>query len=110
MLRIAAMVASALLALGTERSLGAQEWHGEPARLGFVEGESLVQASEMAAWAPALSNTPLGPGDRVWVAGRGRAELQLPAGNVVRLGDETRLEIRALPGGDRPETRLGLER
>src|SRR5262245_42095601 len=110
MLKSAAIVASALLVLAAERPAAAEEWHGAPARLGVAEGEVLVQPSGTAAWSPAPSNTPLGPGDRLWVAGRGRAEIQLPAGDVVRLGDETRLELGALPGGDPPETRLGLER
>ena len=62
---------------------------GIGARLGLeCSGEVEVVGREV---------TTFKPGDRVWVAGRGRAELQLPAGNVVRLGDETRLEIRALP-------------
>lgn len=110
MLKIAAIVASVLLVLGAGRIAAAQEWQGTPARLGVVEGEVLVQVSGTAPWSPASSNTPLGPGDGLWVARHGRAEIQLPAGNVVRLGDETRLELRALPGADRPETRLGLER
>lgn len=90
-------VGSMFLAIWLTSPGWAEEWPGTPARLGLMEGEVMVQMEESSDWIPASSNFPLGPGDRVWVNGRGRAEIQLPAGNTVRLGDDTGLDIRAFP-------------
>jgi len=96
-MKTAVMVASTVLALGLTSLAWAEEWPGTPARLGLIEGEVVVQMAGSPDWVPASSNFPLGQGDRVWVPGHGRAEVQLPAGNAVRLGDDTSLDIRAFP-------------
>lgn len=108
--RTAVAVASTLLALGLTSLALAEEWPGTPARLGLIEGEVVVQMAGSSEWAPAISNFPLGPGDRVWLTGHGRAEVQLPAGNAVRLGDVTILDIRAFPSGGAETASVGLER
>ncbi|HLC20712.1 MAG TPA: hypothetical protein VJM10_01215, partial [Candidatus Methylomirabilis sp.] len=108
--RTAVAVASTLLALGLTSLALAEEWPGTPARLGLIEGEVVVQMAGSSEWAPAISNFPLGPGDRVWLTGHGRAEVQLPAGNAVRLGDMTILDIRVFPSGGAETASVGLER
>lgn len=109
-MRTKAAVASTFLALALLRPAGAEEWVATPARLALIEGEVLVQMAEYQDWVPASSNLPLGPGDQVWVAGRGRAEIQLPAGNTVRLGDETALDLRTFPPAGAQATSLRLDR
>ncbi len=108
--KTAVAVTSTFLALGLASLALAEEWPGTPARLGLIEGEVVVQMAGSSEWAPATSNFPLGPGDQVWVAGHGKAEVQLPAGNAVRLGDKTSLDIRAFPSADAGTASLGLER
>ena len=92
-----AIASSFLLALGLTSLAVADEWPETPARLGLIEGEVLVQIAGSTDAVPASSNFPLGPGDRLWVNGRGRAEILLPAGNAVRLGDDTGVDISAFP-------------
>ena len=92
-----AIASSFLLALGLTSLAVADEWTETPARLGLIEGEVLVQIAGSTDAVPASSNFPLGPGDRLWVNGRGRAEILLLAGNAVRLGDDTGVDIGAFP-------------
>lgn len=94
-MKTAVVIAATLLVLGVAFPICAEEWPATPARLGLVEGEVLVQMAGSTDWLPASSNFPFGPGDRVWVTGHGRAEVLLPAGNAVRLGDGASLDIRA---------------
>ena len=95
-MKTAVAVASMFLVLSLVRPAGAEEWPVIPARISLVESEVFVLMNESPDWVPASSNLPLGPGDRVWVAGQGRAEVQLLQGNSIRLGNGTSLELRTL--------------
>ncbi len=110
-MRSRAVVLAMMLALALlSPAAAAQEWPLTPARLDLVEGEVLTQTSGAGTWTFAMSNLPLGPGDSVWVAGQGRAGIQMPPGLSVALGDATRLTIRALPVASTRSARIGLER
>lgn len=88
---------SVFLVLGVVNPVWAQEWPANPARLSLLEGQVAVLIAGASEGVAATSNLPLGPGDRVWITGPGRVEIQLPAGNLVRLGDDTSLELGAFP-------------
>ena len=109
-MKTAVAIATIFLTLGLTSPVGAEEWPAIPARISLVEGEVLVQLEGSQDWASASSNLPLGPGDRVWVDGVGRAELQLPEGNVVRLGSDTGLDLRTFSAPGALATQIGLER
>ncbi len=81
-----------------------------PARVALIEGDVLIQAHHVAAWVEATANLPLGPGDWIWVPGSGRAEVQLPTGHAVRLGDATRLGIWSLPTAGSQNAEVSLDR
>lgn len=98
------------LALGVICPAWAEEWPETPARLSLVEGQVAVQMAGSPEGVAAGPNLPLGPGDRVWIAGHGRAEVQLPAGNILRLGDDTSLQLGAFPGAAPEAGQVSLER
>jgi len=109
-MKTAGAAASMFLVLSLVRPAGAEEWPVIPARISLVESQVFVLMNESPDWVPASSNLPLGPGDRVWVAGQGRAEVQLPQGNSIRLGNGTSLELRTFAVPGTLTTRVGLER
>ena len=63
-----------------------QEIDQTVARLSFVSGAvSYSRGDDPDEWDPAVVNVPFTLGDRIYAPEDGRAELQLPAGNFVRL-------------------------
>lgn len=80
-----------------------------PARLASGEGDVLVLPAGATGWIGASINLPLGAGDRVWVPGPGRVEIQLPTGHAVRLGAATQLLVARLPSEGREAVELILE-
>jgi hypothetical protein len=63
-----------------------QEIDQTVARLSFVSGAvSYSRGDDPDEWDPAIVNVPFTLGDRIYAPEDGRAELQLPAGNFVRL-------------------------
>ena len=79
------------------------------ARLASGEGDVLVLTAGATGWIGASINLPLGAGDRVWVPGPGRVEIQLPTGHAVRLGAATQLLVARLPSEGREAVELILE-
>lgn len=106
----AVVVVLAFFVFGIASPTWAQEWPANPARLSLLEGQVAVLAAGASEGIAATSNLPLGPGDRVWVTGHGRAEIQLPEGNVVRLGDDTSVELGASPSPSGWPSPVRLER
>ncbi len=103
-------VATVFLTLSLLGPACAEQWPVTPARLSLIEGEVFVQTPESPDWFPASSNLPLGPGDRVRVGVGGKTEIQLPEGNLVRLGSDTIIDVRSLLNPSALESRIGLER
>jgi hypothetical protein len=63
------------------------------ARLSFVSGDvSFARGDAPDEWQLADPNVPMTLGDRIWTA-RGRLELQVHGGQVVRLGPDTDLTV-----------------
>lgn len=106
----AAAVVSVFLVLGIVSPAWAQEWPANPARLSMVEGEVAAQMAGSPEGIAATSNLPLGPGDRLWVTGHGRAEIQLPEGNTLRLGDHASIELGASTSPSAWSSPVRLER
>lgn len=52
----------------------------------------------------------MGPGDRVWIAGHGRAEVHLPDGNALHLGDDASVELGVSPSPVAWASAIRLER
>jgi FecR protein len=64
----------------------AQERYPTVARISFVSGPvSYSRGDDPDEWDDAIENVPLTIGDRIYAPEDGRAELQLPSGNFVRL-------------------------
>lgn len=64
----------------------AQERYPTVARISFVSGPvTYSRGDDPDHWDDAIENVPLTIGDRIYSPEDGRAELQLPAGNFVRL-------------------------
>jgi len=56
---------------------GQQDPPSRAARLGFMSGTVSFQPGGVEDWVPATMNRPLTTGDRLWVEGGGRAEMNL---------------------------------
>lgn len=64
------------------------------ARISFLSGDvSYNRGDEPDAWQDAAVNVPMTLGDRLYLRGNGRAELQLQGGNFVRLGAQSDLSV-----------------
>ena len=64
----------------------AQERYPTVARISFVSGPvTYSRGDDPDEWDDAIENVPLTIGDRIYAPEDGRAELQLPSGNFVRL-------------------------
>ncbi|MBK5277154.1 MAG: FecR domain-containing protein [Desulfuromonadales bacterium] len=70
-----------------------------PARIRYMEGDTLFRTPDSDEWLPAAINTPLEEGDAVWCPDGSRVELQLPDGTVVRLDGGSQLDLLANEDG-----------
>ena len=66
------------------------------ARLGLIDGNVLMQRADDEEWVAASVNMPLRPHDKLWVTEGGRAEVQFDTGAVVRLAENTNVDLLAL--------------
>jgi hypothetical protein len=67
------------------------------ARISYVQGAvSYGRGDDPDDWDPALVNVPFALGDRIYSSTEGRAELQLPGGNFVRIGRRSYLSALTL--------------
>ena len=78
-------------------SLFASGWaYADPplraARLGYTEGQVSFSAAGDSNWVQSVVNRPLTTGDRLWVDGRSKAELQI-GGSSIRLGENTSVTL-----------------
>jgi hypothetical protein len=62
-------------------------------RLSLIEGDVQIDTEDTSEWVGAVINMPLSEGDRVWVPGAGRAEILLNDGTVLRLRENSALDI-----------------
>ncbi|HYA26752.1 MAG TPA: DUF6600 domain-containing protein [Thermodesulfovibrionales bacterium] len=65
-------------------------------RVSYLEGDVQVKTADSSDWVPASMNMPLLDGDAVWVPDGSRAAVQLREGTVVRLDENSSLEILSL--------------
>ncbi len=63
------------------------------ARLSFTEGHVSFQHPSEVDWAAASINLALQPGDRVYTGNDGRAEIEFDEGSVLRLAENTDVEL-----------------
>jgi uncharacterized protein DUF6600/FecR-like protein len=67
------------------------------ARISFIQGPvSYGRGDDPDDWDPALVNVPFTLGDRIYSSADGRAELQLPGGNFIRIGRRSYLTALTL--------------
>jgi len=88
------------LAVLTATTAGAQYTGGNGdvqqsvARVSFLSGDvSYNRGDQPDVWEDAAMNVPMTIGDRLYLRGDGRAELQLQGGNFVRLGAQSDLSV-----------------
>src|SRR5688500_8872249 len=74
----------------------AAEYESEQGFFRVVEGEATLVRVEDGEPEQAQVNSPVLPGDRVWLSGDARVEVILPDAHRVRLGDGADLELVAL--------------
>lgn len=78
-------------------------------RLSLIEGEVLVQRGDDEEWVAASVNMPLRPHDKLWATDGARAEVQFDDGTVVRLAENTNLDLLGLePGWTQLQLTLGV--
>jgi hypothetical protein len=65
----------------------------ENLRISLIDGDVQIKTEDTGEWVPASINIPLRDGDSVWVPEQGRTELQLIEGTLLRLDQESALEI-----------------
>ncbi len=68
-------------------------------RVSLLQGDVQVNTVETSEWVPASINMPLKEGDRLWVPGGARTEIQLRDGTNVRLDEYTSLDILRIDDG-----------
>lgn len=62
-------------------------------RTSLIEGDVRIRTNYTEEWFPASINMPLVDGDRFWVAGGGRLEIQLRDGSLLRLDGNSSLTV-----------------
>jgi hypothetical protein len=62
-------------------------------RLSLIEGDVQINTEDTSDWVGAVINMPLSEGDRVWVPEEGRTEILLNDGTVLRLSENSALDI-----------------
>jgi hypothetical protein len=62
-------------------------------RLSLIGGDVQIHTEDTGDWVPAVINMPLSEGDRIWIPQGGRAELLLNDGTVLRLNENSSLDI-----------------
>jgi len=62
-------------------------------RLSLIDGDVQIRTEDTEEWVPASINMPLRDGDQIWVPEGGKTELQLRDGTLLRLDENTALEI-----------------
>ncbi len=75
------------------------------ARLSFLDGKAFIQRASDLAYEDLLVNTPIAAGDRIGTA-EGRVEISLGRKNYLRLDDNSKIDVLALPKKDGGATRL----
>jgi len=65
-------------------------------RISLLDGDVQIKTEETGDWVPASINMPLRDGDQLWVPEGGRTELQMRDGSVLRLDQQTALDILAV--------------
>jgi hypothetical protein len=65
----------------------------ENLRISLIDGDVQIRTEDTGEWVPASINMPLRGSDRVWVPEGGRTELHLIEGTLLRLDQESALEI-----------------
>lgn len=66
------------------------------ARVSLIEGAVSYEMASETEWAAASVNMPLEPGDRVYTGKEGRVEIEFEDGSVLRLDEDTDIEILSL--------------
>jgi len=67
---------------------------------------TLVEGSVIVAGAPIVTGAVLQPGDTVETQAGGRAEIALPGGSLLRIGENTRLTLSPIPARSEFSARL----
>lgn len=68
-------------------------------RVSLLLGDVQVNTVETSEWVPASINMPLKEGDRLWVPGGARTEIQLRDGTNIRLDEFTSMDILRIDEG-----------
>lgn len=69
------------------------------AELGLVAGAAFIRYEDVDEWVLAESGMPVTEGDQIRVDGEGRVEIRVRGGAVVRLDEESTVDILALEKG-----------
>jgi hypothetical protein len=78
-------------------------------RLSLIEGEVLLQRGDDEEWFSAAVNMPLRPYDKIWATDGARTEIQFDGGTMVRLAENTNLDLLDLtPGRVHLQLTLGV--
>jgi hypothetical protein len=62
-------------------------------RLSLVDGDVQIKTEDTGEWVPAAGNMPVRGGDQLWVPEGARTEIQARNGTVVRLDENTSLDV-----------------
>ncbi len=93
-------LAAIAVTIGSTALLPAYGQNEVRARVSFDEGGTVVRGSNDADWSYATTNTIIMPGDNLWVRDQGSSEIELNAGNYLRMADGSNVEIESLaPSG-----------
>ncbi len=65
-------------------------------RFSLVDGDVQIYTGDTRQWVPTSVNMPLASEDRVWVPDAGRTELQLADGSILRLDQDSSLDVLSL--------------
>jgi len=97
--KILAGIAALILALvgaGSAQAQAQAEVSPGVARISFIHGDVSTQRGDSGEWSAAALNAPLVNGDKVSTGNRSRAEVQLDYADIMRLADDTQINLATL--------------
>ncbi len=69
----------------------------EHGRISYVDNDGLIRGLSDEEWSVAQQNSLVMPGDSIWADEQGIMEVEVSGGTFVRLADNSRMEVVAMP-------------
>jgi hypothetical protein len=85
-----------ILAVSSAQAFADDDPYMRLTRISYLDGNVSYQSISDTDWATAGINMPLEPGDRIYTGPGGKMEIEFDDGSVIRLAENTDMEVMAL--------------